>query len=224
MKGLRETHRGSPRSHPTFCGAAATTPALQTTLGPLSVLQLLRPPPAAFGVTNLLPMAGGVGDQASAHWDRVSPAALALRITESQHGRGWQGPLWLNQSNPLPKQGHPEQAAQDLVQAGLEYLQRRRLHSPSGQPGPGLRQSEKVLPRVQMELPMLQFVPVALCPAAGHHWKESGPILLTPTLQIFVGISKVLSQPYPAVSSSCPRKAVVSVRNFSQHCSQQAGW
>jgi len=30
---------------------------------------------------------------------------------------------------PLPKQGHPEQVAQDLVQAGLEYLQRRRLHS-----------------------------------------------------------------------------------------------
>ena len=26
----------------------------------------------------------------------------------------------------LPKQGHPEQAAQDRVQAGLEYLQRRR--------------------------------------------------------------------------------------------------
>jgi len=26
---------------------------------------------------------------------------------------------------PLPNQGHPEQAAQDLVQAGLEYLQRR---------------------------------------------------------------------------------------------------
>ena len=28
---------------------------------------------------------------------------------------------------PLLKQGHPEQAAQDLVQAGLECLQRRRL-------------------------------------------------------------------------------------------------
>ena len=27
---------------------------------------------------------------------------------------------------PLPKQGHLEQAAQDLVQVGLEYLQRRR--------------------------------------------------------------------------------------------------
>jgi len=28
-------------------------------------------------------------------------------------------------AQPLPKQGHPEQAAQDRVQAGLEYLQRR---------------------------------------------------------------------------------------------------
>jgi len=38
----------------------------------------------------------------------------------------------------LLKQGHTEQAAQDLVQAGLEYLQRRRLHSLSGQPVPVL--------------------------------------------------------------------------------------
>jgi len=28
---------------------------------------------------------------------------------------------------PLPKQGHLQQAAQDRFQAGLEYLQRRRL-------------------------------------------------------------------------------------------------
>jgi len=33
----------------------------------------------------------------------------------------------------LPKQGHLQQAAQDLVQAGLEYLQRRRLHNLPGQ-------------------------------------------------------------------------------------------
>ena len=39
----------------------------------------------------------------------------------------------------LPKQGHPEQAAWELVQAGLEYLQRRRLHNLPGQPVPGLR-------------------------------------------------------------------------------------
>jgi len=71
----------------------------------------------------------------------------------------------------LPKLGHPEQAAQDLVQVGLEYLQRRRLHSLPGQPGPGLRHSqrEEVLPHVQLELPLLQFVPVAPCPVTGHH-------------------------------------------------------
>ena len=52
---------------------------------------------------------------------------------------------------PLPKQGHLQQAAQDLVQVGLEYLQRRRLHSLPGQPVPVLchPQSEEVLPHVQ---------------------------------------------------------------------------
>jgi len=70
---------------------------------------------------------------------------------------------------PLPKQGHLQQAAQDLVQAGLEYLW-RRLHSLPGQPVPGLRhpQREEVLPHVQTELPLLQFVPVALCPVTGN--------------------------------------------------------
>jgi len=51
---------------------------------------------------------------------------------------------------PLPKQGHLEQAAQDLVQAGLEYLQ-RRIHSLPGQPVPVLchLQREEVLPRTR---------------------------------------------------------------------------
>ena len=72
---------------------------------------------------------------------------------------------------PLAKQGHLQQAAQDLVQAGLEYFQRRRLHNLSGQPVPVLchPQREEVLCHVQTELPMLQFVPIALCPVAGHH-------------------------------------------------------
>ena len=66
----------------------------------------------------------------------------------------------------LLKQGHLQQAAQDLVQAGLEYLQRRRLHNLPGQPVPGHHhpQREEVLPHVQMELPVPQFVPIAPCP------------------------------------------------------------
>jgi len=64
---------------------------------------------------------------------------------------------------PLLKQDHLQQAAQDRIQAGLEYLQRRRLHNLPGQPVPVLHhpQREEVLPHVQTELPMLQFVPIA---------------------------------------------------------------
>ena len=95
-------------------------------------------------------------------------------------GRDLCGPI------PLPKQGHLEQATQDLVQAGFEYLQRRRIRNLPGQPVPGLRhpQGEEVLPCVQLKLPVLQFVPIAPCPVTGHHWQEFGPILLTPTLQM----------------------------------------
>ena len=45
-----------------------------------------------------------------------------------------------------------------------------------------------ILPHAQTELPVLQFVPIAPCPVAEHHWKEFGPILLTPTLEIFIRI------------------------------------
>ena len=39
---------------------------------------------------------------------------------------GLEGTLGSSSPTPLPKQGHPEQAAQHRVQAGLEYLQRTR--------------------------------------------------------------------------------------------------
>jgi len=74
-------------------------------------------------------------------------------------------------STLLPKQGHLEQAAEDIVQAGLQYLQRRRLHNLSGQPLPVLRhpQREEILPHIQTELPVLPFVPISPCPVTGHH-------------------------------------------------------
>ena len=55
-------------------------------------------------------------------------------FTESQNDGGWS-----SSPDPLPKQGHLQQAAQDLVQVGLEYLQRRKLHNLPGQPVPVLR-------------------------------------------------------------------------------------
>jgi len=97
--------------------------------------------------------------------------AARSTLTGSQNVQSWQGPLWVIYPNPLPKQGHLQQAAQDCVQVGLEYLHRRRLCNLPGQPVTGLRhpQSEEVLPHVHLELPLLQFVPVAPCPVTGHH-------------------------------------------------------
>ena len=105
------------------------------------------PATPTLGFSRLLPPSLFLPKRASAHWHEHR--LLMGRLTESQNGRGWKGPLWVIQSNPLPKQGHPEQAAQHRVQVGLEYLQRRRLHNLPGQPGPGLHhlQREEVLPR-----------------------------------------------------------------------------
>ena len=129
------------------------------------------------------------GTQAASKLYICSTCRDIYRITESQKhrmvevGRNHWGS---SSPTPLPKQGRLEQAAQNLVQAGLEYLQRRRLHNLPGQPVPVLRhpQTVEVLPHVQLFL-CLSSSP---CSVAGHHCKESGPILLTPTLKIFVGI------------------------------------
>jgi len=86
--------------------------------------------------------------------------------------------LWGSSSPaPLPKQGPLQQAAEDLVQAGFEYHQRRRIHNISGQPVPVVRhpQMEEVLPYVQVELPMFQFVPVALDLSLGTTENSLGP-------------------------------------------------
>ena len=75
-----------------------------------------------------------------ANWNWGHPHHL---FTESQNGRDWKGPLWNILSKTPAKAGSPrQQAAQDLIQAGFECLQRRRIHNFSGQPVPVLRHSQ----------------------------------------------------------------------------------
>ena len=99
----------------------------------------------------------------------VSYYPLNHRIAESQGLEGTSVDHLLQP--PLPRQGHLKQVAQDHVQVGFEYLQRRRLHNLSGQPVPVLHhpQRDEVLLHVQMELPMFHFVSVVPCPVAGRH-------------------------------------------------------
>jgi len=59
-------------------------------------------------------------------------------VSFSQNGRGWKGPLGITQSNPPAEAGSPRAGCIGPRPGGVEYRQRMRLHSPSGQPGPGL--------------------------------------------------------------------------------------
>ena len=60
-------------------------------------------------------------------WSRGSRQPNSQNHRVSGVGRDLCGP---SSPTPLPKQGHLQQAAEDLVQVGFEYLQRRRLHKP----------------------------------------------------------------------------------------------
>jgi len=111
----------------------------------------------------------------------------------------WVGRDLCGSSSPTlpPKQGHLQQAAQDLVQVGLEYISRE---GDSTAPLGSLFQGSVTLSGKKFFLMFRQnFLCFSLCPLPlSCRWaplKEFGPILLTPTLQIFVSIYKVLSQP-----------------------------
>ena len=82
---------------------------------------------------------------------------------ESQICRGWKGPLEIIESNPPCKAGYLQQAAWVGIQKGLEYLQRRTMHNPPGQPVPVLHHPhcEEVPLHIGAELLMLQFMAIS---------------------------------------------------------------
>jgi len=106
--------------------------------------------------------------------------------------------LWKS-SGPIPllKQGHLERVAQDHVKTSSEYLQGWRLPKLPGKPIPvlGHSHSKDVFPDVQMAPPVFQFVPVASGPVTRHHWKEPGPVVFAPSLQLFLDIGEIPPEP-----------------------------
>ena len=83
---------------------------------------------------------------------------------------------------PLPKQGHLQQAVEDLVQAGLEYLQRRRLHkSPS----------------------RCDCIP-NLPPCDGDNTLPPAPTPQGPARSLAEALAPELLTPAPSTGTSCP--------------------
>jgi len=73
--------------------------------------------------------------------------------------------LWVHLADPLLKQGHAEQGAQDHIQAAFGDLQGEDPTA-SGQSVPGLchLHSMEMFPSAPMEPAVFQFVPTASCP------------------------------------------------------------
>jgi len=97
------------------------------------------------GTGSWSPRLGGLCTPGSAVYPRVCCApAFPADLYLSEHNLLSQNPSMVgvgrdlcgSPAQPLLKQGHPQQAAQHRVQAGLEYLQRRRLYNLPGQPVP----------------------------------------------------------------------------------------
>jgi len=77
--------------------------------------------------------------------------------------------LWGSSSpTPLPKQGHLQQAAQDCIQEGFEYLQRRRIHNFSVQPVPVLCHPQSQLEKELVEMSSCVKKKKIKSPGLGH--------------------------------------------------------
>lgn len=74
----------------------------------------------------------------------------------------------------------------------LQQSQRGRFHDLPGQPVPALCCPQcKVLPHVEVELLVVQFMAIVPCPVAGHHLKGPGTILLAPAFETFICIDEI---------------------------------
>jgi len=123
-------------------------------------------------------------------------------------------------SSPCYVQGYrpADQAAQSLIQPGLEYLQGWGIHNLLGQPDPVRHHplGEKIPSHIQPKPPLSQFKTIPPCPITIHPRKQPFPFMCS--LQVLEGHNKVLGefmglsrvwQNQQSVISRCVRRAVL---------------
>ena len=117
------------------------------------------------------------------------------KVTESQNGRDWKGPLGSPSPTACPSRVTQSRLHSTASRRGLKISREGDSTASLGSLGQGsvtlrvknhgiigwkrpLRSSsptikkffhQEVLPRVQLQLPLLQFVPIAPCRVAEHH-------------------------------------------------------
>jgi len=104
--------------------------------------------------------------------------------------------LWRS-SGPAPlfMQGHLELVVQDHIQLAFRYFQGGGIHNFPEQPMPVLSHPDKksVFPDIQTESPVFHC-PLPLVLSLGIT-EKSGSILFAPSLQVFICIDEILTEP-----------------------------
>ena len=90
-----------------------------------------------------------------------------------------------------------DQAAQGLIQPGLEHLQGWGIHNLPGQlvPAPHHSHSKELPPDIQPKSSLLQLKTVFPCPAIIYPFKEQTPLLFVGSLQVLEGCNEVTPLP-----------------------------
>ena len=118
-----------------------------------------------------------------------------IRYSQNHRMVGVGRDLWGSSSpTPLPKQGHLQQAAQDLVQVGLEYLQRRRISLGNLFQSFVTFRVKKFFLMFRWNFLCFNLCLLSLVLSLGTTEESLAPCL-TSTLKIFIDIYKVASQP-----------------------------
>ena len=109
----------------------------------------------------------------------------------------WKGPLEVIWSNPPPQVGPPKASCPGPSLDGFWISPRMETLQLFWATCASVRSFSqwKVSPAVQREPPVFQFVPIASALITGHHRKEPGSILFTPSIQLFIYIDKVPPKP-----------------------------
>lgn len=108
-------------------------------------------------------------------WNPRDQVSWGLSLSFSHHHGLWEmgKDLW----RPFCPTPCSNRATQSGLPRQLLRAPRSRLQLLSGQPVPMLHHSKGILPDVQRECPMFQFVYVASSTITGHQWEEPGSII-----------------------------------------------
>jgi len=130
----------------------------------------------------------------------------------SQNGWGWQGPgsVW---PNSCLRKGTYNRVTRATSR---QLLKISKEETPQPTAMLSYPHITEVLPGVQMEPPVFQFVRTASCPGTEHHWKESGSVHFAPFLWVqnhriteWFALKWILkpTQPRPLPWAGCPLPA-----------------